>query len=200
VTALGIEYYELVQVCIGELSRDRMKNVALISLLLLGIVSGCSSKRSPKIIQLTEPLFPQYPPIADANPQIRQKQTFLVPGKLLVIRSEESISVSIDTSSFEEIELEIGYKMVTGCRNQVFVTSDGERASYAYGEVSGTTVAFGTYIMSRKLHGIPVLGKKYIVEVRFTIFETDIPSQHMWNPRSEKYKELWTRTLMSSEI
>ncbi|GAF87043.1 unnamed protein product, partial [marine sediment metagenome] len=115
-----------------------------------------------------------------------------------VKRMDDRISISFDTDSLEEIELEIGYKMVTGFRREIFVISDGEKASYGFG--LGTSASFGTRFLSRQLHGIPMNKEKYVVEVRLTIFETDIPSQHMWNPKSDKYKELWTNTLRSSEI
>jgi hypothetical protein len=37
--------------------------------------------------------------------------------------------------------------------------------------------------------------QKYIVEMDLTVFETDIPGQHMWDPHSKNYKVLWQRTL-----
>jgi hypothetical protein len=38
--------------------------------------------------------------------------------------------------------------------------------------------------------------QKYVVEMDLTVFETDIPPQHMWHPQGSKnYKVLWQRTL-----
>jgi len=46
--------------------------------------------------------------------------------------------------------------------------------------------------LNRNLDKIPRPGEKYLVEIYFEIFETDIPAQHMWSPQSGKYKVLWT--------
>jgi hypothetical protein len=35
--------------------------------------------------------------------------------------------------------------------------------------------------------------------MRLVLFETDVPSQHEWNPHSGRYKALWTRTLRQAE-
>jgi hypothetical protein len=41
---------------------------------------------------------------------------------------------------------------------------------------------------------IPQPGIEYVVEYRVTLFETDLPGQHMWRPLSGKhYRVLWTR-------
>jgi hypothetical protein len=49
-----------------------------------------------------------------------------------------------------------------------------------------------------KQDGIPVPGKKYVVEIDLTAFETDIPPQHDWEPHGKNYKVLWQRTLIQS--
>jgi len=44
--------------------------------------------------------------------------------------------------------------------------------------------------------GIPAPRKLYIIERDITLFETDIPPQHMWNPEgSRRYRVLWEKTL-----
>ena len=42
---------------------------------------------------------------------------------------------------------------------------------------------------------LSVQGRKYMVELDFAIFETDVPAQHMWDPHGKNYKVLWHRTL-----
>jgi hypothetical protein len=55
-------------------------------------------------------------------------------------------------------------------------------------------------ILNRSQEGIPELGKRYVVEIVVTVFETDIPAQHMWTPAaSKKYKVLWSGTLKTVE-
>ena len=45
-------------------------------------------------------------------------------------------------------------------------------------------------------------GDKYTVELHLTLFETDIPTQHMWAPDTGRYKVLWSKTLtlVSNEL
>jgi hypothetical protein len=108
------------------------------------------------------------------------------------------ISVSVDQQSLIEIELEVGYKMVAGFKHQLFVVSQGERKHRSGG--LGGSANIGTSFLNRSQGGIPQPGQKYVIEVEFVIFETDIPGQHLWSPKSGKYRELWSKTIKSEEI
>ena len=63
-----------------------------------------------------------------------------------------------------------------------------------YGSLVGA-LDVGTHYLNRSVDGIPRPGERYIVEVRFLLFETDIPAQHRWSPASGTYEVLWKRTL-----
>ena len=52
-------------------------------------------------------------------------------------------------------------------------------------------------VLNRAQGGIPVPGKSYVIEYDVTVFETDIPAQHFWNPVSKKYKVLWEGKVQS---
>jgi hypothetical protein len=54
--------------------------------------------------------------------------------------------------------------------------------------------------IERRIDKIPQPGEKYTVKVRLSLFETDIPAQHMWSPESGKFKVLWTRTLQQAAM
>jgi hypothetical protein len=43
--------------------------------------------------------------------------------------------------------------------------------------------------------GIPAPGKRYVVEEDVSIFETDVPAQHMWSPESGRYRVIWAEKL-----
>jgi len=58
----------------------------------------------------------------------------------------------------------------------------------------------GKAFLNRAQGGIPVPGKTYVVEEDITIFETDIPAQHMWSPTSKKYKVLWEGKIQSVSV
>jgi hypothetical protein len=125
--------------------------------------------------------FPSYPPVADADPKRREKRKFRVPIRLLTCRTRNRIAVSVDTRILEEIELDVGYKMVAAFGDELFVLIDGKRKRLRQGLGGGSDI--GTSFLSRKLDGVPIDGKKYVIEVKFVIFETNIPPQHMWSPQ-----------------
>ena len=170
-----------------------------IAILVLTFTVGCaSSSISETNTPAIHPGFPSYPPIKDANPNIRTKRTFQVPTRLDVKRIAERIDVSVDTNSLETLELDVGDKMVAGFKHEMFVVSGDKRRQWGGG--LGGTAYIGTSHVIQKLDGIPKPGEKYIVEITFIVFETDIPGQHMWMPENGKYKEIWKRTLKSEEL
>lgn len=174
-----------------------MRTTILLPICLL--VAGCASRSGPESRQDRTALgFPSYPPIRDADPQVREKRKFQVPARLIVVRSEDRIAVSVDMKSLEEIELEVGYKMVVGFKHQTFVVSEGRKKLRGGG--LGGRVDIGTSYLNRADGGIPQEGQKYVIEVEFVIFESDIPAQHMWSPESGKYRELWRKTITSEEV
>lgn len=170
-----------------------------ILLIICLVVAGCASRSGPESRRDRRFAgFPSYPPIRDANPQVREKRKFQVPARLIVMRSEDRIAVSVDMKSLNEIELEVGYKMVVGFKRQLFVVSQGKRELWGGG--LGGSANIGTSYLNRKLDGIPQQGQDYVIEVRFIIFETDIPTQHMWSPEGGKYRELWLKTIKSEGV
>jgi hypothetical protein len=85
--------------------------------------------------------------------------------------------------------------MVTGDDSWLYVYPiGGSRPSQAHNETMGGFLIGGNW--HTKPDGLPLPGKKYAVEADLIIFETDIPSQHMWMPwGSKNYRVLWRRTL-----
>jgi hypothetical protein len=141
--------------------------------------------------------FQLLPPIADANPSIRHSISVRVPTRLKVERTADTLSVTINTNSFESANLTVGTNMVTGVQSKIYVYPEGEPrpANGGFG-LGGTDFNLGTIFRHTKQDGIPLPGKKYVVELDLILFETDIPPQHMWSPQGSKsYKVLWRRTL-----
>ncbi|MDB6024403.1 MAG: hypothetical protein JWM68_626 [Verrucomicrobiales bacterium] len=139
--------------------------------------------------------YPLVPPIATANPSIRLPLVVHVPAGLKIVRTAEMLSVEVDESSLTITNLMVGTNMVTGVQSELYVYPEDERrpATGRYG-LGGFNL--GTSFLQTKPDGIPLPGKKYIVEMELKFFETDIPWQHMWHPQgSKKYKVLWQRTL-----
>jgi len=141
--------------------------------------------------------FPVLPPITNADPLIRSEKEFRLPTRLQSKRTDEQISVGVDPDSSKLVKLDVGANMATGLKHELFVYR-GEKlvlSGYAGLQGGGKTYSnIGNVFLSRRIDKIPQPGEKYTVKVRLSLFETDIPAQHMWSPESGKYKVLWTRT------
>ena len=96
--------------------------------------------------------------------------------------------------------------MTMGVKHELRVWEQGEtRPVEANGGVTlrGPVTSSDLGLQSEKTFlnkaqgGIPEPGKSYIVEEDVTIFETDIPAQHMWSPTSKKYSVLWEGKIQS---
>ncbi len=147
--------------------------------------------------------FPAPTPIGEADPTVRVEQSFRVPTRMVTTRTAHRIGIGLDAKSLEEVKLKVGAKMVTGAAAKEWVYPLGEErpkpqgGSLGYGLLLGGVdgLCSGTTYRDAVMGGIPVPGIKYVVEIEISIFETDIPAQHMWMPEGPKYKVLWTRTL-----
>ncbi len=142
--------------------------------------------------------FPILPPITNANPSVRHPISVRVPTKLKIERTADTLSVQIDTNSFESTNLTIGTNMVTGVQVESFVYAVGEkRPGVRFFEgLDFNFFNLNSEVWHTKSGGIPFPGKKYVVEIDLVAFETDIPPQHEWMPQGSKnYKVLWRRTL-----
>lgn len=140
--------------------------------------------------------FPRLPPIAEADPSIRQPLLLHVPTKLTIERTTDMLSLEIDRSSLEITNLTVGTNMVTGVQNEFYIYPEGEPRPANGGQgLGGIDFNLGKQFWHTKPEGIPLPGKKYVVEVDLIVFETDIPPQHMWSPQGKNYKVLWQRTL-----
>jgi hypothetical protein len=168
-----------------------------LALVLGGGLIGCSAAAENPTNSNQWRGFEILPPITNANPSIRVPLLVHVPTKLKIERASDTLSVEIDKSSLEATNLTVGTNMVTGVESKVYVYPDGESRPVDGGEglSGGWDFNLGTRFWHTKPDGIPLPGKKYVVEVELTAFETDIPPQHDWSPHGKNYKILWQRTL-----
>jgi hypothetical protein len=170
-----------------------------LALVLSGGWFGCSAIAENPTNSNQWQGFPILPPITNANPSIRVPLLVHVPTKLKIERASDRLSVEIDKSSLEATNLMVGTNMVTGVENKVYVYREGESrpAIGGYG-LGGIDFNLGTSIWHIKPDRVPInpmSTQKYVVEMDLTVFETDIPPQHMWDPHGKNYKVLWRRTL-----
>jgi hypothetical protein len=142
---------------------------------------------------------PSYPPIADADPLIRHDVVVAAPTRLSVERTPDRLIIGFDLTSAEGVKFTLGDRMTMGVKWELRVWGEGEsRPVEANGFGMGGPVTSsdlgilnGKTFLNKAEGGIPAPGKNYIVEEDVSIFETDIPAQHMWSPTSGKYRVLW---------
>jgi len=157
------------------------------------VIETAERGNQPEASVPTAPVgFPVYPPIQDADPQVRERRIVRVPTRLIVELSPQRIGVSVDESSLAEVEISVGHKMVVGFKHSILVVSEKEKKRVSGG--LSATASIGTVYIPRQANGTARTGEK--LEVVFALFETDIPVQHEWMPGSGKYKELWSRAIL----
>ncbi len=137
------------------------------------------------------PLFPQPPPVPDADPSSRHGATLLAPWSLLVRRGTDSTEVTWPSETPWRVRVQIGHRMIVGTRITYRVLVDGK--SVAAHESEGLHGGEPIHAASTAsfLQGVP---RGAIVVATVEIFETDIPGQHHWSPTGGRYRVLWTHT------
>lgn len=149
---------------------------------------GCSRMLAAWIQAVTALPKGAFPP---DDPASREEFIADVPIALTVSRSGENLVVSLDASRKQDLLLVAGRGRMKGVRSELRVYPEGtERPSEPNGGWSLSSSVDHIFTQDEK---IPVRhGVGYVVEEDFTIFETDVPTQHMWAPQdSPNYKVLW---------
>jgi hypothetical protein len=119
----------------------------------------------------------------------------------MITRAIDALSVSVDPAALAFTQVTADAGMVIGVEREVFVFPEGQ-ARPAVGRtavVPSVDFTASTDTWTIKQNGIPVLGTRYAVEVRFVLFETDVPPANGWDPHVGNYKSLWSRTLRQAE-
>jgi hypothetical protein len=149
--------------------------------------------------------FPNLPPIADADPLVRHKVVLCLPHKLRLTRADTTLAIKFDMASLQKVSVTAGKNMVMGIKDEMRVYPVGSLRPERAGDIDlssnfdfCTTGRGSTQNLNRNEGAIPERGKKYVVEVQVTVFETDIPGQHFWQPQgSPKYRKLLSITIKS---
>jgi hypothetical protein len=165
-------------------------------ILLFAIVGvGCRSDapEASAVADRKPELFPVIAPVADADPSVRHAVEVRVPTAMEVVRRGDSLKVSFP--NVQTTNLMVGYHMVTGIEREDKVYRDGTAQPRGMSLQGGLTLETGTNVLTLGRDGIPGPGQEFTLEHRITLFETDVPAQHMWSPQSGKhYRILWTQT------
>jgi hypothetical protein len=164
--------------------------------LLAGAVgTGCQSQpaKAPASSAAGIAPFAEVSPVAEADPSRRHFVTAWVPTAMEVERGDDSLTVSF--LSLVPTNLTVGYKMTVGIRQEDSIYHDGTEKALDMGLQSGLAFAAGTNTLAVPTVDYSQPGENFDFEHRITIFETDLPAQHMWSPESGKhFHVLWSGT------
>lgn len=138
--------------------------------------------------------FPVIPPAADANPAVRHAVQVHIPIQLRAQRLDDAMVIKAD--EMMATNLMVGSNVFTGTSIVTHIYSGGKRVAGTDSMQSGFTDGSCDETFRRALGGVPVPGHKYSVVVRLTLFETDEPPQHEWDPgEGNYYKVLYEEVL-----
>jgi hypothetical protein len=143
--------------------------------------------------------FPVLPSIPTADPSVRSEKAFRLPTRLTVERTDTTLALGLDAASAEAVKVSVGKDMVTGFKDELFVYRTGKLVVSGYAGLQGgpdpSRCPDLHLVLNRASDKVPNAGEGYTLEVRLTLFETDILAQHLWAPETGKYKVLWAKAL-----
>ncbi|MDQ3566256.1 MAG: hypothetical protein M3436_19990 [Pseudomonadota bacterium] len=123
-----------------------------------------------------------------------------MPTALKAFRTPTQLLVREDHQTLKPVKLRVGSNMLLGMTSEYYIYPVGgvrpaepQRRGLSSGTPRKGNVR--TAVFHPKRNDILEPEKPCVVEVEIAIVETDIPPQHMWSPKSDKYKALWRTTL-----
>ena len=137
--------------------------------------------------------FPEPPPITDADPSIRHAVNVRVPTSFRVGQRDDSLIYGF--TALQTTNIMVGYKMATGVECQASMDCDGvEQPLFRQLGPLDFDTSTNRYTLGNARSTLEG-GTNCIFVYHVTAFETEIPGQHMWSPKSGKfYRVLWTQT------
>jgi hypothetical protein len=87
----------------------------------------------------------------------------------------------------------VGHKRITGVMRENSLHHDGIAKPRDMSLQGRLVFAASTNVVTLGQVGISRSGQEFTLEHRDTLFETDVPAQHLWSPQSGKnHRVLWT--------
>ncbi|MGH7282176.1 MAG: hypothetical protein ACRELY_11670, partial [Polyangiaceae bacterium] len=124
-----------------------------------------------------------------------------VPGALRIARGLDTLSVEIDPASRADANVVVDPAMVLGVESweKLHVPGGAQAGGERHGFTSGSDIDVGTSTWSTAQDGIPQREQKYVAEITFILFETDVAPGHHWDPHAGHFRALLTRTIRQVE-
>jgi len=159
------------------------------TLVALTFLAGCSTTTPHRGFTG----FTIIPPIADADPTRRHPVSFRVPTVMQVVRDGDLLAVNY--MSLQATNILVGRKMVTGFMREENIYAGGTNHPVCMGFDGGNVFVSGDRVYYLSQNGNPQPGQNMTFESHISIFETDLPAQHLWEPQNRKlFRILWTRS------
>ena len=138
---------------------------------------GCSQALVGWIQAITAEARGVFPP---KDPAARGAFMAVVPVALEVSRSGENLTVSFDARQKQMLMLAAGQGMLKGIKSEMrFYPKGTERPSQPDGGLSLSSSVESIFTQNQETKITVRLGTSYVVEEDLTIFETDVPTQHI---------------------
>ena len=168
-------------------------SLSILCAVCFAAVAAESRGAEPPLVEPPRVEFAAIPPNADANPADRHPISVRVPSRFQVAKSGDSLAVAV--VDFQTVKLTLGHNMVTGMQCEKSIHNGSALMPLGTTLQSGFIFEPLKEVFTREGDKIPGRDEKYSVEYKITMFETDVPSQHMWFPQGGKhYKVLWSHT------
>jgi hypothetical protein len=136
-------------------------------------------------------MYQQRGPTPGADPGQRHRETFRVPLRLQIEARDGSICVGNDSSSVVEISIDVGKLMTVGIASSLFYFQGAEREKFGGGSLCNGYHAGRMCRPDLELTALAAAQGFVQFLEEMTVFETDLPSQHMWQPEKGRYRVLW---------
>jgi hypothetical protein len=161
--------------------------VLMVSLMVLSTTTGLAQEEGGEV-----QVFEELGPIPDADPETRHEEILQIPERLIVEPGDYRAYVSFDSTSVRTVKLSVGHKMVVGCEWTLYYFDGLEKIEIRrnLGGSPQTLLNPGHMVFKGLAEAAAPQGSLQLI-AELTIFETDIPMQHMWNPKLGRYRPLW---------
>lgn len=185
----------------GKVARITVLGALLGSLAATGCRAGTEQARDPDPTPArpsasppAPPLFPELPPVATADPARRHSQMVAIPTRLSLTRTPAGIEVRWPASPRESLELSVGERMIVGVETRLALRStDVPPVEYDTTSLGSGALDPADMTLLSPTSATP----PRFVHASIVIFETDVPPQHHWSPRSGRYRVLAERSLVA---
>jgi hypothetical protein len=165
-----------------------------------------TAKSSVAFQNAATPHPPAYSAPADVAPSVRREVVVPMPTRLSVERKPDRLSVGFDLAAPRKVKIVVHKNMSIGVKYEMRVYAKGAARPQNPGGVGYASIKEpvtpsepvflnGKAFLNSADGGIPAPGKRYVIEEDVSIFETDIPAQHMWRPESGSYRVIWVEKL-----